>query len=625
MEQRDSYRQLGYVLAHQAALYPASFAAKESPKIRITEKLNLNMPTNLENSSVRHPQSSTPIDPVHGRDLLGLGSEDEVSIAPARLTVQVSDEAEYAALLEKFNRNEKLSDDPHYLSIESNNYGLMGVSNDGLDMGTANTVVAEDLASLRKISNRSERHFASVMIGANANNQANYRHELTLQAPAIAAQASAAIDAFFTNPETGRRPPLGSGLSASLSGVPASPAGIDYQPVQDDQLCVMAPYWQNGLHNAEGIALAEKLNKLIKLQKLEKDKDAISRLLSIHSKAQELGIGIVSALQFANDNHLRANVAQPRSLLGGALVRDKDGAYRPAAGGAALLLDKGDAVVLKSKGAEAYRGAMELALAKGWTAIELQGKPAMLADAWLEAKLMNLDVVNYSPSEQDLAKFAARVAEESARKVQSQACLASAEQAPEMVEVRPFVDVNGQTKMATVTYTVSYIGGQDENFSDPKAAARAFGPLAQASSPVVIRSVTRADGVVSDAVVAGFDIRPSKGTGTRTLERMEDRVFDAAMEEMIEQANTMALLHPDRKLASQGSHVGPIVSIEGDVVAQKTGRDPNQIVWHSLQTMKGQAPKLGEMAEINYAHGVGVIKSNEQALEVTERGKGLAR
>ena len=512
-----------------------------------------------------------------------------------------------------------MSDDVNFLAIEANNYGLIGVSNDGLDLDTAKTVVAEDLASLGNISDPSLRHFACVMIGANANNQVSYRNELALQAPAIAAQASAIIDAFFSNSKDGPQPALGSGLSASLGGMPASPVGVDDQPAQADQFSVLAPYWQNGLHNAEGIALAEKLNKLIKLQKLEEDKEAILRLLSIHSKAQELGIEIVSALQHANDKNLKANAAQPRSLLDGALVRDKEGAYRPAAGGSALLLDKGDCVVMKSKGAQAYRGAMELALAKGWTAIELKGKPAMLADAWLEAKLMNLDVVNYAPTEQDQAKFAARVAEESARKMQGQARPTSAEQAPEMVEVRPYVDVNGLTKMATVTYTVSFTGGQDEKFSNPKAAARAFGVLAMASCPVVIRSVMRADGVVRDGVVAGFDIRPNKGTGARTMERMEDREFEAAMDELIEQGNNVALLHPDRKLACEGSHVGPIVGVEGDLVAQKTGRDPNKIAWHALSSLRGQVPQLGEMAEIDYADGVGVIKDRTQ---VRERGIG---
>ena len=408
------------------------------------------------------------------------------------------------------------------------------------------------------------------------------------------------------------------------SGADASSAAIE-GPTVTNRFAVMAPYWLNGLHNVEGIALAEKLNKLIQAQKLEEDSEAIAKLLSIYSNAESLGLEIVSSAQHANDRRLKANTAQPRMLLGGALVRDKEGAYRPVSGGSSVLQDKGDSIVLKNKSAEAYRGAMELALAKGWTAIELKGKPGVLAEAWLEAKLLNLDVVNFSPSEQDKAKFAVRLAEELARKAVGPANTVSEEQTPEIVEVRPFVDITGQTKLATVTYTVTFRGGEDARFSNPGDAARAFGALAHASSPVVIRSVTRADGLVHDHVVAGFDMGPIKGKSNAILERMEDREFDSAMDELIEEMNAVASLNTNRVVAIDGNYIGPIISIEGQLLAQKIGRDPNKVVWHDLSKLKGQMPKAGEVAEIGYAKGVGFINAKNHAHELDGSGRSVER
>lgn len=561
------------------------------------------MATIMDNSGAELTETLAPASAV--------GDGDELSIGPARgVGISLDDQAEQLALMERFSRNERISEDENFREIEDNNYGLIGVANDELDPEMAAVVVAQDIASLNAIANPNERYFGTVLMGVNANNQKHYRTELGRQAPDISVEAAAASQSFLTSAEA--REDAQRGADMEREGGPATGVTSGDKAGTDAGLgrfAVMAPYWVCGLHNAQGVALAAEINKLIKAKKLAEDKEAIARLLSIHPKASELGIEVVPLSVLLDHPDLKRNKAQPRFLLDGALVRDLDGAYRSAGvGSKALLVDKGDSIVLKSKGVEAYRGAMELALAKGWTAIELKGKPAVLADAWLEAKLMNLDVVNYRPTEKDQAKFAQRVAEDCAR---NKVPVRTREQAPEMVEVRPFVDANGETKMATVTYTVTFVGGPETTFTNPKDAAKAFCGLSASSSPVVIRSVTRADGIVRDAVVAGFDIRRVKGAGARTLERLEDREFEESMAEVIDGVNAVASLESEQESVSQGTHVGPVVAIEGGRFAQKIGRDPAIVVWHDLAVLTGPVPKLGEMANIEYSKGVGTVKNEK--------------
>ena len=291
----------------------------------------------------------------------------------------------------------------------------------------------------------------------------------------------------------------------AVAPIAAATPGQSVAPVAHEQsevggnFAVMAPYWVDGLHNAEGVALAAEINKTIQAQKLAHDKEAIARLLAIQTKAGKLGLGVVPEVQYLSNKDLKNNPAEPIYLLDKALVRDKEGGYRPAAGGLPVLLDKGDSVVLKSKGAEAYRGAMELAQAKGWRDVELKGKPAMLADAWLEAKLMTppINVINYQPTAKDIEKYTARVAE-----------------------------------------------------------------------------LSRASGI--DAQETVLTVRPAA--------------------------------------VSRGEHIGPIVAIDGDRMAQKIGRDPANVVWHDVAKLS-RVPALNEMAEIKYdANGRGEVKSNVQEM-----------
>lgn len=462
------------------------------------------------------------------------------------------------------------------------------------------------------------------------------------------------------------------------------------EPAVESDFAVMAPYWLDRLHNYEGLQLAERLNRLIEAEKLAKDKASIGALLNSYPESRRLGLDIVPRSKYLNDPARKANVGEPALLLGGELVRDKEGAYRPKVGGLAVLQDQGTSLVLKNKSEQAYRGAMELARAKGWTAIELKGKPKMLAQAWLEAKMMNLEVVNYTPTEQDREKLAQRMAEEDKRR---EAAAAKAEApAPEQVEVRPVVDAAGKQVMATVTYRVEPTGAAPQQIDPSKDAVAGSQAEVPIEEPVVMRTVTRVDGLIRDEVEvkseqsnlvnlekgarlvahgpAPYDHNPknkasyyvtveteggqSKTVWGKDLERSlsEASAVTGDMISLVDGARepvqvrvdepdgskTWKMTHrvtwstavlsraaevvhegasaPAVNVASSGIFIGPIVRVEDGRIAQKAGRDSNKLIWHEVSKLQGKVPKVGEIAEIKYAKGVGKVKEPQRAQEL---------
>ena len=416
-----------------------------------------------------------------------------------------------------------------------------------------------------------------------------------------------------------------SGLSSITSGelaAGAAPEKIGEHSENASRYCVMAEYWLAGLHNARGIALANEINSEIQRLKLEKDKDAVAKLLGAHPTASRFKLSVVTEEQYLANPHRKTNSAEPATLLGGKFVRDEHGAYRPREGGRAILEDKGESLTLKKRDKDGYAAAMELAIAKGWTAIELKGKPAMLADAWLEAKLKGLDVVNYSPTKEDLTKYSERLAQESAFKsevVQPRPEIVQPrimEQLPEHVEVRPYVGEDGLTKTATVTYTVFFEreGQEEQQFTDPKLAAKHFHSLPGSTLPAVVRTVTRADGVVEDGImVAGTSAGTTKDTWAKSADAKLDSVFNEAFNEVIEEEK---LLEENRMT---GVYSGMIVSIEKGIAFQKTGRDPKKLVPHDLKKLS-RVPAVGVVEEIAYDNeGRGTLKEIGQEREYAGR------
>lgn len=519
------------------------------------------------------------------------------------------------------------------------------------------------------------------------------------------------LDAPVATSDVAQRP------SVTLASEPVAESTVEAD------FAVMAPYWLDRLHNYEGIELAKQVNQLIDAEKLGKNKAAIATLLNSYPDSRRLGVEIVPRSKYLGDRDLKVNVAEPAELLGGDLVRDKEGAYRPKAGGLAVLQDKGTSLVLKSKTDQAYKGAMELALAKGWKAIELKGKPKMLAQAWLEAQMLGLDVVNYTPTEQDREKLAQRMAAEVMKREAAAEKVAAL--APETVEVRPVVDGTGKEVMATVTSTVAHTGTQPAQAAPEKGNTT---PTVQSEEPVVTRTVTRVDGVVRDDVVASMAKVAAQGPGhdqdrpavaasvidhevsaaIDEVKREQTAIVDLAkgvklvahgpapydnneknkpsyfatvenesgqsktvwgkdLERSLSEAGAQpgdtislveggrkpveveveepdgtkgwkptyrvnwstavlsraaepektAALAPDVQTVGSGLHVGPIVSVEEGRIAQKTGRDPNRLIWHDVSRLQGKVPGVGDWAEIHYKRGVGQVKEQERAQELS--------
>jgi hypothetical protein len=93
------------------------------------------------------------------------------------------------------------------------------------------------------------------------------------------------------------------------------------------------------------------------------------------------------------------------------LVRDKQGAYRPAGGGRPVLLDEGNSLSIKSM-EHGPKAIVELAMAKGWTAINLTGNKRTQEAIWLEASFAGLQVQGYEPSKAAKIKLAEMFAQE---------------------------------------------------------------------------------------------------------------------------------------------------------------------------------------------------------------------
>ncbi len=77
--------------------------------------------------------------------------------------------------------------------IEKTNDGMLAIPRNGLDQNAARDAVRGDIAAIKEIAHKTERYFAAVAIGDNANNQSNYRAELKRQDPALAKEADSAF------------------------------------------------------------------------------------------------------------------------------------------------------------------------------------------------------------------------------------------------------------------------------------------------------------------------------------------------------------------------------------------------------------------------------------------------
>ena len=123
----------------------------------------------------------------------------------------------------------------------------------------------------------------------------------------------------------------------------------------DTRFAVNAPYWLNGLHNKAGLELADEINKVVSSKKLQEEQDAIEQILANYPDARRFGLTVISEKKHMDEPHRKINLAEPKSLLESAFVRDKDGAYRPALAGVQFCWTRDIPWCLRTKIAPATR------------------------------------------------------------------------------------------------------------------------------------------------------------------------------------------------------------------------------------------------------------------------------
>jgi hypothetical protein len=413
------------------------------------------------------------------------------------------------------------------------------------------------------------------------------------------------------------------------------------------QYTVIANYWHGGLHNVRGIALAQRINEEIARNDLEENPKAIQTLIDKNPEAKRYGLKLVTEEEYKKNIDYIANAAEPKELLGGAYVRDRNSAYRPKGGGTAVLQDNGESLQIKSKSKDSYRAAIDLAMAKGWTAIELKGKKSAMPDLWLEAKLKGIDVVNYKPTEKDIKKFEARLElmtgeladdlkrrklvedsksqeaktnepVETIKEESKEAAVQPLNETP-LVEQPPVQSVThaltsaeGVTESITVTYEVRFsISGSEVNkFKTPEEAAKDFVRQPGFGMPSVVKVTARGNDIIGESMIAvtseqGGAIK--KQIATNALDSAFNKAFDA---ELVNQQFKPKIDHKDTMFS------GVIIDIdkERNLVKQKTGRLHSDVVYHSMSNL-GFIPEKDKSLVIEYDRSGKANLQKNRALE----------
>ncbi|ACT52110.1 LPD7 domain-containing protein [Methylovorus glucosotrophus] len=94
-----------------------------------------------------------------------------------------------------------------------------------------------------------------------------------------------------------------------------------------------------------------------------------------------------------------------RKLLNGLFVERENNQFFRLDAKKPALLDDGQKLRIVNKDLETFQAAIELAHAKGWTAIQVKGSERFRAEAWYQASLKGLQIEGYVPTEKDLIRL----------------------------------------------------------------------------------------------------------------------------------------------------------------------------------------------------------------------------
>lgn len=233
--------------------------------------------------------------------------------------------------------DEKKIAEAAYQAIDRRNQLLTGLPPGRLEAATAALSVASDLESLRSIKKPDDRYFAALMMADSALSHSSYRTELHKQNPLVAREVEAA------GKDNGRP-------SAAKEDRNAAELG------------------------ASIAATAQKMRPVLKRHIIEEElSDSLRKRYII---AQER-VGFL-------------NKGQTQFVLRGGIDQGKVG-----------FLDSGKNITTERQDQETVRAMIEVATAKGWGKISVDGTDEFKRLAWLEASLKGIEVRGFEPKEAD--------------------------------------------------------------------------------------------------------------------------------------------------------------------------------------------------------------------------------
>jgi hypothetical protein len=283
-----------------------------------------------------------------------------------------------------------------------------------LGRGTANRLVGEDLASLRKILDPDERHFAAVLMGHSAQAQRFYEAELTRQDPATAREIEQALAkderrqaekedrkaaAFAATPP--RHPDLGQEFIASLDARMAQ-ADLtergwrdrgDLKHIMSDLERLADADWQQAAGLWDKYRPGDP-DKPVFIDGDDIDPAPASRATGKQSASPERAT--------ARDGQEPAAI--PEGLHKRYLHADNKFYFRHGENAVAFE-DNGKRLATQHDDPDVAKSMVELAAAKGWAAVHLRGSDEFMREAWLQASLRGMTVRGYRPRDVDLARL----------------------------------------------------------------------------------------------------------------------------------------------------------------------------------------------------------------------------
>lgn len=151
--------------------------------------------------------------------------------------------------------------------------------------------------------------------------------------------------------------------------------------------------------NTEALALEEELQAIIRKASPRSENIEASKPVSVDDEGP-------MKIRSADKQQTKAPVAPLKTLLGGRFIGDENGNYRRPGEKTIALRDENNEIVLNDKQIETFMAGLELAKAKGWSAIEVEGSKRFRREAWMRGQQEGMEVVGYEPTSLDLDTLA---------------------------------------------------------------------------------------------------------------------------------------------------------------------------------------------------------------------------